>query len=149
MADAEVHPTNIVGHVVDAVGCGLAKLLVGEVMHVHRFGFALRPPLAPAVKHPTSSFFLVSTEITADDIASKDDRRYRCRPEVPGFSRPSGPFRVAALHRLHQRLQGRQILNDINQDQLDRPGPLPAPRPPQKADDPSRRDTKQAPRTDI
>ena len=76
MADADIHPTDIVSHVIDPVRCRLAELLVGEVMDIDLLGPALGPPLTAAVPE-VCSFFLVSTEITsphlAVDIAARED----------------------------------------------------------------------------
>ena len=64
MVDAEAHPSGIGGNVVDAIRDRLAEFGDLEVMHRtgsgSPFGRHSRPPF---LQSPTSSFFLVSTEI--------------------------------------------------------------------------------------
>ena len=64
MVDPDLDPALVVGEVVDAVGDRLAELVVLEVVDADRLGLALgRHSCPPFLKSPTSSFFLVSTEI--------------------------------------------------------------------------------------
>ena len=70
-ADADIDPSGIGGDVVDAIGHRLAEFGDLEVMHPDRlrarpWGRNSRPPF---LKSPTSSFFLVSTEITGSPAA--------------------------------------------------------------------------------
>jgi hypothetical protein len=67
VADAEVDPPIIGSDVVDAVWCNLVEFRDNEVMNPGcPFGRSSRPPF---LKSPTSSFFLVSTEITGSPAA--------------------------------------------------------------------------------
>ena len=63
MVNADTHPSGIGGQVIDPVRHRAAELLDQEVMDPDLFRVALgaRPLVR---KSPTSSFFLVSTEIT-------------------------------------------------------------------------------------
>jgi hypothetical protein len=65
MVGADVDEAIVAGEVVGAVRDRLAGRVAGEVVDVDQIGYALGLPLAaPFLKLPTSSFFLVSTEIT-------------------------------------------------------------------------------------
>ena len=56
MADADIHPTDFVSHVLDPVRRRLAELLVGEVMDIDLLGPALGPPLTLAVPEVSHQF---------------------------------------------------------------------------------------------
>src|SRR5271163_5031089 len=69
-ADADADPAVVGSNVVHAIGSDLAKFRDLEVVHPHRFGVPLRRSSRPLfLKSPTSSFFLVSTEIAGSPAA--------------------------------------------------------------------------------
>src|SRR5580704_14758508 len=47
--DANLHPTRVVGNIVDAVSSNLAEFGYLEVMNAYRLGIAFGPKLTPAV----------------------------------------------------------------------------------------------------
>src|ERR1019366_4206879 len=55
---ADVHPSGIGRHVIDAVGDGPAKLAL-EVVHLHPFGLAAGMPFLPAVLIVTDQFLFL------------------------------------------------------------------------------------------
>ena len=64
VVDADTHPSRVAGDVIDPIRHGATKFRDQKVVHSHRLGLSLRTQLAaPFLKSPTSSFFLVSTEI--------------------------------------------------------------------------------------
>ena len=77
-----IHPTDIVSHVIDPVRRHLAEPLVGEIMDIDLLGPHSRPPF---LKSLTSSFFLVSAEITG------------CRPARKSATWPVAIGRIRAL----------------------------------------------------
>jgi hypothetical protein len=64
--NTHAHPPGILCQVADTVGRGAPKFRNQKIMYSHLLRIAARSPsLAAILKSPTSSFFLVSTEITA------------------------------------------------------------------------------------
>jgi hypothetical protein len=64
VVDAEIDPAGVGGDVVDPVGHCLAEFGDAKIVDADGLGIAFAAQLAPAIlKSPTSSFFLVSTEI--------------------------------------------------------------------------------------
>jgi len=71
VVDAHAHLALVGGEVIDAVGDGASEFLDEEIMDAHSLEVALGRHLRPAfLKSPTSSFFLVSTEMTGRRSAS-------------------------------------------------------------------------------
>ena len=65
VVDADAHPPGVGGHIVDAIGHRPAEFGDEEVVHPDLLGLPCGRHSRPAfLKSPTSSFFLVSTEIT-------------------------------------------------------------------------------------
>ena len=65
MVAADIHVGFVPRHVIDAIGDGFTDCVARKVVNARFLGLSLWPPfLASVLKSPTSSFFLVSTEIT-------------------------------------------------------------------------------------
>ena len=58
VVDADAHPTLVLRDVIDAVGNGLAQLLVHEIVDQHFFGLSLRLPFPPAILEFPDHFLL-------------------------------------------------------------------------------------------
>ena len=59
MIHPDAHPAPVVGHVIDPIGYGLAKLVVREVVNVDPRRLPLARPLTPAVAERPNQLFLL------------------------------------------------------------------------------------------
>ena len=58
MVNADIHPSDILLQIVDAVRRRFAEFFIDKIMHVHQFRFAFRTPNAAVLFEITDKFLL-------------------------------------------------------------------------------------------